>query len=441
MKEGIDYAYKSKDRNAIHLDSEYCKKSLYGEPIAHGCNALMRIINKKRGRVVEQFGHREIRILYKFHNPIFYDEKHEIDEITISEEHLKFILMSEESKTLKISVDIKIREKMTKAQDSANISSRKNRESVDVMGESLICRILMQSSYIVGMHNPGKNSIYMDGSIECHSDDMFESQKETILLSTTYSKEKGIIRSNSTITDTGIAHSFNALVRPEFREDAESTDGNEESIGVVKAEFGKDVQHIIVGGSSGLGKTLTRILEGYDQEYIYTTRNEETDEKSYFANNLTNLSLNSIRNDSRKEVWIYYFISSRILPDKILTHRQRSELKQTLLDIPIKLIEKLIQDMNEETKKTQTIKFIYPSTSFIDDPIKKQEYKFYTNIKEMAEKKLQKMSGLNQHLKVIVPRLKPLNTRQNMGVTNRNSKYATVNGINMILKAAQNVHD
>ena len=97
--------------------------------------------------------------------------------------------------------------------------------------------------------------------------------------------------------------------------------------------------------------------------------------------------------------------------------------------------------MNEETKKTQTIKFIYPSTSFIDDPIKKQEYKFYTNIKEMAEKKLQKMSGLNQHLKVIIPRLKPLNTRQNMGVTNRNSKYATVNGINMILKAAQNVHD
>ena len=50
-------------------------------------------------------------------------------------------------------------------------------------------RILMQVATLWGC-NPGKNSIYMDGSIECHSDDMFENQKETILLSTTYSKEK-----------------------------------------------------------------------------------------------------------------------------------------------------------------------------------------------------------------------------------------------------------
>ena len=39
FEDGIKFAKKSGDINKIHIDKEYCRKSLYGEPIVHGCNA------------------------------------------------------------------------------------------------------------------------------------------------------------------------------------------------------------------------------------------------------------------------------------------------------------------------------------------------------------------------------------------------------------------
>ena len=440
FEEGLDFACKSKDENKIHIDTEYGKNSLYGEPIVHGCKALISIIEKKRDEIVSYFGTSTLNITYKFHNPIFYNEWHEIKTNKISKEQVKIIMKSGESRALKITVNIKKGEREKCVNTSNSDRQYADESTFAPKGESQISGLLMHSSYIVGMRNPGESSIYMEGSIECHSNDMFELQENLIEFETFFTKKSGMIRSNRTLTNLGVIHDFNALVRTEYRGDERENYEDFTSICEEILPLADAPQHIIIGGTSGLGKSLVRILESARQDYILISRQQSPNKKQIYMEEIDKLSLNSLRKTAQKEVWIYYFVSSRILPDKLLTYQQKNRLNKTLLEMPTNLLKTLIGDLKEEQEKGQQIKFIYPSTSFIDDNKMKEDYRFYANIKEIAEKTLREEIRDNMNMTIITPRLTPLNTRQNMSVAKKNAKDATMKGIISILKAAKNVH-
>ena len=254
------------------------------------CSIL--IIKKYRELIGVILGEEQLIIAYKFHNPIFYGEEHKAEVVKTSMEKVKLNIKSLESGSQKISLEIRKKSTINVSERGFKAKEEWGKKSILNNNESTLCEILMHSSYIVGVENPGENSIYIDGTIECKTSDLFENQKEKIETETCLRKQNGMIRSNETRTNNGVRHKFNAVVRPEFKDENEMTI-NYSDENCAKIEKIKEVpQHIIIGGSSGLGRTLITILKDLRHDYSYTSRHRQEDPHGIEIENLGEMSLN-----------------------------------------------------------------------------------------------------------------------------------------------------
>ena len=169
---------------------------------------------------------------------------------------------------------------------------------------------------------------------------------------------------------------------------------------------------LVIGGSEALGSDLIKIFLKNKKIKIFATflKNKII----YLNKNIKNLKINILKDQSKiiklikKEQIdaIYYFPTTRI---SMKACKEQVELYKKIYEkIPIEMLKKIFSFHKK-------IRFLYPSTIFIDN---KHLDSDYAKIKLIAEKTLTNLAKKNRLLKLSMPRLEQLNSKQNLNILN-----------------------
>lgn len=433
LSSGKKFAEDSNDFNPIHLDSSYSTSSLYGEPIVHGINLVTQVMLRPFvSDFLLSFHTNQYLVLgYSFPAPTFYEEQLNVD-LTITSNQLDVIVTSLESKSTKLKLTISESEESSQKVSTARYQHTKdyslynNQSSESSCAYPYLIKTLNLSSFIVGEIDPGLNSIYLNGKLFI-SVSLLHQKSDSLTIQHYGTPAKKLIRKHIlTYSGNQLMHSFTALPRPYYTpKDLESGD-----IKKLDARLcSDDMTHLIIGGSSGLGQELQKIFEHNQVEFLSTSR-RHTDKKVnhilYYDPSMTSLQqLYSELHSEKRVLSIYYLLSSRILPDKLLTNKQKKELRFFHLELPL-LFLSTFKDHYGSFPMEKLI-FNYPSTSFIDETDKVLEFNYYVTLKLEAE------SLFTQHacstIDINTKRLKALSTRQNLSLSpSKGAGHTTLQG-------------
>ena len=208
------------------------------------------------------------------------------------------------------------------------------------------------------------------------------------------------------------------------------------SISSLREEFDQHIslqnkKVLIIGGSRGLGAYVTKLCSilGASVTFTYNSQNEEAKliEKEILNNGgkancrkmnvLNNIDL-EVLND--KFDYIYYFATPKILSNmsKSINKKIADYYYLFYVDTFKKIVKRSIL-LNKKTK------FLYPSTSYIDD--KKDGFREYISAKLEGES-LCKSYNKKMNGEFFYPRIPPLDTDQNLSIlpveSNKASEYA-----------------
>ena len=103
---------------------------------------------------------------------------------------------------------------------------------------------------------------------------------------------------------------------------------------------------------------------------------------------------------------IFYFPTTRI--SMKASKEQKDLYKKIYVEIPIEMLKKIFLFQKKN-------RFLYPSTIFVNNSYLNSDY---AKIKLIAEKKLTNLAKKNKLLKLSMPRLEQLNSRQNLNILN-----------------------
>ena len=164
---------------------------------------------------------------------------------------------------------------------------------------------------------------------------------------------------------------------------------------------------IILGASSGIGNDCLNLFKFNKKIKIFASYNKN-------KINSKNKNIKIIKFDINKDlkkiirliklnspISIYYFVTNKINNKNDLFTKKK--YKEFYIDFPLRILREL---------RNFDINFLYPSTSFISE----KPNLLYSKIKLEAEKKLRKYKNVS------IIRFPEINTKQNLGIMERNLK-------------------
>jgi len=271
-----------------------------------------------------------------------------------------------------------------------------------ISNEKRISKLLGNISYHVGMIFPGEDSII--NSIQIYNYIKKDSIKDGI-----YTKiiKEGYPFIQNYLKSENILIEFETLVRPSLK--ILNNKINRDLLNRIKKLENKKI--FIIGGSGGIGTDLIKIFLNNKKIKIFA---------SYFKNkiDIKNKKIHLIKinilKDQKKVInlinkenidFVYYLPTPKIslYPNK----DQKNLYEKMYVKIPLEIL--------KNTNKKSILNFLYPSTIYIDN---ENSDTYYAKAKFSAEKKLINITKKSKCIKLNMPRLPQLNTKQNLNILN-----------------------
>jgi hypothetical protein len=249
---------------------------------------------------------------------------------------------------------------------------------------------------------PGKNSII--NSIQIYNYIKKDSIKDGI-----YTKiiKEGYPFIQNYLKSQNILIEFETLVRPSVK--IINNKINRDLLNRIKKLENKKI--FIIGGSGGIGTDLIKIFLNNKNIKIFA---------SYFKNkidiknkNIHPIEINILK-DQKKVInlinkenidFVYYLPTPKIslYPNK----DQKNLYEKMYVKIPLEIL--------KNTNNNSILNFFYPSTIYIDN---ENSESYYAKAKLNAEKKLINITKKSKFVKLNMPRLPQLNSKQNLNILN-----------------------
>ena len=387
MQDQLDFQAASGDRNPIHVDANYARKAVTGRLIVHGVHAVMWAVES--ALLHKDFS--IFRISAKFLQPIFIDE---YVELWFEETSHEFFIKSGDIRHVKIKV-VSDRTSPTPWREGhygaplvfSNLEAPAVLEKNDlrenttfdipilsapahvqklfanitrVFGISRACELANLSS-VVGMVVPGLNSIFASFDISIN-------QKQSAINTVTIDRfDERFSIVDSAYRGSYIEGKIRSVLRPEVLK----------PVGVEKIRVTDDLMQgavsrsVVIGGSRGLGATITKMLAlaGHRVLFTYyageedaeTLRNELTDkgcEVDYTRLDVRNCEFGVVTNF--EPTHIFYFATPKIFVKRAKTFEQK--LYKQFFEFYVESFESLLTSLSKEGHFT----VYYPSTIAVE---------------------------------------------------------------------------
>lgn len=378
--DGLKFSRISKDKNPVHIDKLYGYNSIFGENIIHG--VLTIIIFLQKIIIKKKFNLHAIGV--KFLRPAKYDKHIYIKRKKKNILNYEFTLLQD--KQVITIIDLKLLNKKTKNQNKIIRDYKK---------------IFQTISYYTGMKYPGKNSLLREIYIKENNKD---TQYNNLKISSKYIDPRlPLIKNNFLYKKYQIT--FISLKRPIIK-----FKNSKPNLRVINTVLKVKNNIMIIGASQGIGRNLLNLVKKNKKINIVATSFKN--QIKFDSQNIKKIKLDISKNtnilkkfiDKLSPIRIYYFATSKISFDKIISVEKMREYKDFFLNYPLKIL--------KENKKNN-LSFFYPSTDFI-----RYNRNFpYSKIKLKAEMKLKKYCNKN-NIKFIIHRFPAINSRQSASFSN-----------------------
>ena len=228
------FANLSGDYNPMHLDENYSRRLIYGEPVAHGINVFFQILEKRLILLKNKIKIKYLKI--KFIEPIYYEKDYELNITNLNDKEL-IVLSYKGKKAIEINLIYDIIKNFKLINSHSNLSQNLCCNSIDIFDaidydETLNYRILSENfifpnsykqvpfkvinfliatSYIVGMKIPGLNSIFSQIELKNISD-KYEKIEEIKIQSSKVYRSVNLLKLN--VYDNLTYAKINCFFRP-----------------------------------------------------------------------------------------------------------------------------------------------------------------------------------------------------------------------------------
>lgn len=293
IKDTRSYAKKSGDKNRIHIEKNVEKFTNYKKPIVHGCNIIQEIISKiKKQQFFEKNLIDNLQIFFK--EPVFVNEKISVYLIKAKKNIIKLGVFSDIINKLLINIEIK---KYKKNQYLVFKNIAKNE----------FFRELRNISKFVGNYQKKNNII---SQIEIASTEKNSVSRKIKKINKNlielYTENKNL-KTLTKFISPSLNFSDNKIYFDKKLKDEEI--------------LSKEKKILVIGGSSGLGKTLTEFLHNKKLDVTFTFNNNLKDAKKLcnknrrlkcFKLNENILKKNKVKQKLKKFNYIYFFPTPKI---------------------------------------------------------------------------------------------------------------------------------
>jgi len=436
------FSFFSGDFNPIHLDKNESTKTHAGQPIVHGVHLVLWAldifnIELRIGTTVSINFKSQVNLNEQIQAT--YDQDRKKILITNFDKSLTFCI-------LKIKKDKSIKETKlnnskvptftdnTIPDDLEFESILLNKKNYDIcggkdlnLGTSLfpflakdiglntLYEIACLSS-IVGMKVPGKHSLFLD--LVIYFSDKNNPRNYFMV------KSKHEILKLISLNYTGV--NLNADIKTIYRPQSSET----KSIDNLKAQYKCDdslrqKKVLVIGGSRGIGAYVTKLCAIMGAEVFFTYNSNKGDANSIKKEAMLNeYNVNYARLDitniediyNFKETFdhIYYFATPKIMSN------ESGVINEILMDkYNLFYVKSFIQVVEHFISINKYSKFLYPSTSYIDE--NRNDFKEYILSKLEGEKTCINFNR-KLHNSILFPRIPPLNTDQNLSILPKKNK-------------------
>lgn len=392
----------SGDYNPIHLDSEYCKSSIYGEILVHGAHAFLFGME----HYLQYWEHRVDEVSVEFKKPIFLNrdisylfksKNIELVQGNCLRCRIKLKTDGQSSQHQKIDVENYIRRTERLDSEEVNLTPTRVLPSKALIGQSLSCRPVIDFSMankffpnicrympelldllaitrLVGMELPGENSIFAN----------FEIKRRNLPgLRDVFFQVKDFDSRFNMLVLAVKSYSWSGRIRAFFREPSLKRVDSIKLDPKLNIEVPTGRRCLILGGSRGLGRGLALGCAQLGLDTVATCRSDNLlgslvpeslmSKLTYIVFDVNTDSFDLLKNHEFD--YIFYCCSPKILPDDIKNSDElREEYSRVFVDCFIRAYSQL---------KIACSSFFYPSTSFLAE--KESRYGEYCNAKRRAE--------------------------------------------------------
>jgi len=271
-------------------------------------------------------------------------------------------------------------------------------------------------SSIVGMKVPGKHSLFIDLNISFLN---LDNNKSYFIV-----KSKHEILKLISLNYFGV--NLNADIKTIYRPQPTLI----KSFDNLKLEYKyddslKEKKVLVIGGSRGIGAYVTKLCAMMGAKVFFTYNSNKSDAQSikkealyheYQVNfgKLNITKFDDIYNFDEAFDQVYYFATPKI------TLNESDIINKTLMDKYTLFYVKSFKEVLEHfISKNKYSKFLYPSTSYIDE--NRNDFKEYILTKLEGEKICRNYNKVFSN-SILFPRIPPLNTDQNLSILPKNNK-------------------
>lgn len=460
MQDQKNFASFSGDYNPIHVDHSQSIRTHAGQPIVHGVHLLLWALDSFKIDL-----NNNTKISIKFISQVILEnevqaslnrEKNKI--LLYGKDKIEFCIIEISNLSSKNNTKVNNNEIIfnifhKQQPDDLEIDEIKiNKKIFDLnggvknLGKNIFPYLIKNNgldfvyeiaciSSIVGMKVPGKHSLFLNLNLD------FSDNK----------KDKYFIVNNKHSTLKLISISYYGLnVNAEIKALFRPKPTHVSSIKDLKKEFNKQAnlkgkKVLVIGGSRGIGAYITKLcsIMGASVTFSYNSQikeakliekeilNDGGDAKCLKINVLNNIDIKMLEVNFDH---VYYFATPKILSNSSLDIDKKMVSNYHLFYVDS--FKNLIEKFNSLNKKS---KFLYPSTTFIDN--KKDGFREYISAKLEGEKLCNFYNNKNCNIKILYPRIPPLDTDQNLSIlptkNAKTSKYA-LDMINSMIKHDDN---
>lgn len=448
--ESISFAKISGDLNPIHINKNFSKKTISGEPIIHGMHMLSYILNllfKKKKIIANHLRISFLKIILEEEKYNFYYNKKD-NQILVTQSHIIFIkldiLISKKEILSKEKQEYVINKRLSipKNKSFNEIKKLKNQSFKNVCDTTMVKKKFpylfkaygkinaaefFNLSYLVGMECPGLHSLFYEANIL-----MQKSTKKRIYNINNYDERFKLI--NISIGAKNIQANIKTFLRPApiFFPAV-----NKLSLNIKENEF-NSIKALIIGGSRGLGSLTAKLIAAGGGEVTLTynsSKKEAVDlynEIKEFGSKIKIVKFNIYKSEklklySKNINQCYYYATPKIFSKQ--NNNFNKNLLNKFLFFYVKIFKKIIKELN---LISNDCKFFLPSTVAITSI--KDEMLEYAIAKLEAEIMISNFSKKIKD-KILISRLPRVLTDQ----TNTILNIKTVNSIELTLNTIRNL--
>lgn len=446
-----NFALFSGDFNPIHVDEIKSTKTHAGQPIAHGVHQVLWVLDAFKiklrcsdkisisfksqinisDEVCAEFNESIGKILItnsdnqKIHSEINLNTEEDYNSSKPKNDQVFFTTFNLKPEAPEIH-QLKLKKKYHKLYGGSQIEIGKTLFPflVNDIGLNIVYEFACLSS-IVGMKMPGMHSLFVNLNISFPHFENHKSYLEVI------NKHENLNLISLNYSGINLKSEIKAFYRPKPIETM--------SIKNLKINYenknslnGKKI--LVIGGSRGIGAYVVKLcsIMGASVTFTYNSNYQDAENiasevikngatANFFKLNVTNID--DLKKIDDRFDQIYYFATPKIFPNS--SEETDYELQKKYHLFYVEYFEKVL---NTFIPKNASTKFLYPSTTYIDD---KNNFKEYIFAKIQGEKLCEKyIKDFNAI--IYYPRIPPLDTDQNLSILPSKNEKSSVYAYKLI---------